>query len=161
MINPLYNQSHLLHDVCMSAGKLLNVVLSALPFFVCWHFFFSGQITLPLFYGSTAVVLAVYAFFYAVLANLYGGYAVAFSQISELVYGQSLAAAISDVITYFVLLLLAGKYVDLRFLAAVLIAQVLLSIIWSVITHHIYFALNPPLRSVLLSDNGEAEEISL
>ena len=149
---------HTLRDLCMDLGKLLNIALLLLPFSLCWYLFYAKYITPPFFCMGNIAVLALYAFLYALFANLYNGYALALSRISELIYSQFLAAAISDAVLYLITILLARRYVPFGFLLPVLAAQIVLSAVWSLAAHRLYFALNPPLRAILVWSEEGGEE---
>lgn len=147
-------------SVFLFAGKCLNIFLMSLPFYLAWRWFYADKIATPFFLKGNLLVIGLYAFLYVLLVNLYNGYAVPFSRVSELVYSQSLGAVLSDFILFVVTLLLARRYVHVWPLLIAFCSQIILSALWSFFTRKAYFAMNPPLRTVLIGNERENEDLS-
>ena len=146
--------------VFLFADKCLNVFLMSLPFYLAWHGFYASKIATPFLLRGTLLIFGLYAFLYALLANLYDGYSVSFSSASELVYSQTLSAALSDCILFAVILLLVRRFVSVWPFLLVLCAQTLLSALWSWLTRKVYCSVNPPLRTVLIGEEAQNAELS-
>ena len=151
---------HNLPNAVLCADECLHVFMVALPFYLSWRWFYAERIAAPFFLKGNLAVVGLHVFLYALLANLYNGYSIPFSRVSELACSQSLAAALSDFILFVVITLLAGQYVPIGPLLAVLCAQVILSALWSFVTHKAYFRSNPPLRTILITDETGDGDLS-
>ena len=77
------------HDLGLRLIKLLNVVLVALPFVLCWNLFYSEGV--PYYRMGHLAVIAVYVFLYVLFARIYDAFLVSVNRISEMVYSQGLA----------------------------------------------------------------------
>lgn len=144
-----------LRNVLLYADKCLNVFLMSLPFYFAWHWFYAAKIATPFFLRGNLLVIGLYAFLYVLLANLYNGYSIPLSRVSELIYSQSLAAVLSDGILFIVILLLARKYVSLFPLLLVACSQIAVSVLWSFLSQKVYFSVNSPLRAVLIGEEAQ------
>lgn len=129
-------------NVRLYLGKLLGIALTTVPFYIGWRMADAAS------FG----VVALYVLLYALFANLYDAYALPYFRTSELVYSQSLSAALTDVVLLCVTALLAHSYVSILSTFLVLAAQVALCALWSFVARKLY-ASSPSLR--LLAVEGD------
>lgn len=151
--------NRLKHDLPLRAVKLLNVVLLTLPFILCWVLYYSSRIYIRPFYAKgNYLILALFLALYCMFGRIYDAFFVSHNRISEMVYSQSLAAFISDGIMYVILWLLMRMFPNPLPLLLCLLAQILLSAIWSYCAHHWYFRTFPPRRTAIVYDMREDME---
>ena len=139
--------------------KILNAVLIVAPFVAAWILSYSQRIYIMDFYsrGNYAIV-ALYAFIYVLFGRIYDAFVVSQSRITEMVYSQSLATVLTNVIIYIVIWLLHRRLPTVWPLLAVQVSQILISFIWSVVCQMIYFRVFGPKKTVVIYDMREGME---
>lgn len=138
--------------------KILNIMLLTVPFAVCW-FGYYGRKLYPSFYdyGNGAVV-ALFVLFYIVFARIYDAFLISQYRISELIYSQILAVAISDSFMFLVIWLLMKQIPNIFPGIGILGVQCILIVIWSVLSHRWYFHTFEPKRSAIIYDSKRGIE---
>ena len=122
-----------------------------LPFAAAWMLFYGHQLYLePFFFKGNWLVIVLYFLVYAMYGRVYDAFLVSLNPISEMVYSQSLAAAVSDVIAFIVIWLLMRYFPSILPMLIVFGAQVAVSTAWSVIVHKWYFRTFPAKRTIVV-----------
>lgn len=146
------------HDVELRLIKFLNTMLITLPFAVCWLFYYANRTASPYYAKGNYLVIAVYFFLYIVYCRVYEGFLVSMNRISDMIYSQSLAAFIADVILYVVIWLLTKHLPNVMPLLLAFAGQIILSALWSYLAHKWYFSNFPPKRTAIVYDQREGME---
>lgn len=136
--------------------KLLDVLAVTAIFAIIWMKVYSPLVYLKPFYhrGNIAVIL-LYAIFYGYLTNLYKGFYIHISRISELIYAQTLAAVISDVLIYIIILLLLRSFPNVLPMVLCLLADFLIICLWAQISHQWYFHHYARKKTIVIYDELE------
>ena len=150
--------SKLKHDVTVRVAKALNPVLLTLPFAVVWFHYYASRLASPYYYWGNWVVVALSFFLYILFCRVYDGFLISINRISEIVYSQALASAISDFLLYVVICLLSKRLVNPLPLLGALAAQVLLAGVWAYCAHQWYFSKFPAKRTAVVYDVREGLE---
>ena len=150
--------SKLKHDVTVRVAKALNPVLLTLPFAVVWFHYYASRLASPYYYWGNWVVVALFFFLYILFCRVYDGFLISINRISEIVYSQALASAISDFLLYVVICLLSKRLVNPLPLLGALAAQVLLAGVWAYCAHQWYFSKFPAKRTAVVYDVREGLE---
>ena len=79
-------------------------------------------------------------------------------RISEIVYAQFLAAAVSDFIMYIVIWLLSKHLPNILPGVAALVGQLVLAAVWARSAHHAYFKTFPPRATAVIYDTRQGLE---
>lgn len=79
-------------------------------------------------------------------------------RISEIIYEQFLAAAVSDFIMYIVIWLLSKHLPNILPGVAALVGQVIMASIWAYNAHHAYFKTFPPQATAVIYDTRRGME---
>ncbi|MDE7297545.1 MAG: sugar transferase [Lachnospiraceae bacterium] len=145
-------------DLILRIVKALDAVLLAVPFGICWYMYYASRIVAPYFHKGNWVVLVLFVILYAFYGNLYNGFLVSWNRISEMVYSQALAAAVSDFIMYIVIWLLTKYLPNPLPLLAAFACQILLAGVWFSIANRWYFATFPPKRTAVVYDMRQGLE---
>lgn len=133
--------------------KLFNVVLITVPFLICWFYYYTDCIYSPFYYYGNWAVIMVFSAFYIVFARVYDAFLISQFRISEMIYSQVLAAAISDGFIYLVICLLSKRFPNVIPIFIALVGQLFFSAIWSLISHRLYFAMFAPKESIVVYDS--------
>lgn len=150
--------SKLKHDVTVRVAKAVNPVLLTLPFAVVWFHYYASRLASPYYYWGNWVVVALSFFLYILFCRVYDGFLISINRISEIVYSQALASAISDFLLYVVICLLSKRLVNPLPLLGALAAQVLLAGVWAYCAHQWYFSKFPAKRTAVVYDVREGLE---
>lgn len=150
--------SKLKHDLTVRVAKAVNPVLLTLPFAVVWFHYYANRLASPYYYWGNWVVVALSFFLYILFCRVYDGFLISINRISEIVYSQALASAISDFLLYVVICLLSKRLVNPLPLLGALAAQVLLAGVWAYCAHQWYFSKFPAKRTAVVYDVREGLE---
>lgn len=140
------------HDVCVRFAKLLNILLVTVPFVVCWYAYYAKGLEEPYYRRGNWAIVGVFVLLYVIFARVYDAFLISRHRISEMVYSQSLALLISDGILYVVIWLLSRRLPNVLPGLATLAVQMMISVVWSLLSHRWYFATFPPKRSAVICD---------
>ena len=135
--------------------KLFNIILMSLPIFFVWRYDVSHMAKIHFYFWGDLAFAFFFAIIYVTYARIYDVYRVAYSRISEMFYGQVLAAGFADCFIYLLFTLLIKEiYIPFYFIP-VLLLQTLWALIWSRLAHRYYFHNNPPMRTIVIYDERE------
>lgn len=140
------------HDLALRFVKILDVCLITLPFFACWYWYYAARIAAPYYAKGNVLIVALFFILYIILGRVYDGFWMSTQRISEIVYGQALAAVVSDVIMYLVIWLLTKHLPNILPGLAALAAQILLAAVWAVFANHWYFRTFSPRPTAIIYD---------
>ena len=137
--------------------KLFNVLLILLPVMLGWFGFYAAEVH---FSGQWAAVLVavLYMSLYIAYGRIYNSFLVSLTAVSELIYSQCLAFAMSDGVLYVVLCLMAHRLVAPGALLLAFAAQLVLSVLWCVLADRWYFKKHHPKQTVVIYDRKKGVE---
>ena len=127
------------HDVMLRLVKVLDVVMITLPFAACWVWYYAAKTPLDGTWQGHAVILGLYAVLFILLGKTYDAFWMSMQRVSELMYGQVLAAMATDGIFYIVICLMATKLCNLLPGIAAIAGQFVMAGIWSAVAHRWYY----------------------
>lgn len=128
------------HDLKVGSVKLLNPILITIPFLIAWFTYYASRTASPFYYWGNWVVVALFFVLYVMFGRIYDGFLISIHRISEMVYSQTLAAALAQFLLYVVICLLSKRLVNPLPAAAALIGQGLISTLWCYFSHRWYFS---------------------
>lgn len=99
-----------------------------------------------------AVILGLYAVLFILLGKTYDAFWMSMQRVSELMYGQVLAAMATDGIFYIVICLMATKLCNLLPGIAAIAGQFVMAGIWSAVAHRWYYKAFPPQPTTVVYD---------
>lgn len=104
------------HDLILRMIKLLDAVLMTIPFAMCWYLYYAKRVASPYYAKGDYLVVALFFVLFIIFGRVYDAFLMSMQRISEIIYEQFLAAAVSDFIMYIVIWLLS-KHLPTFFLA--------------------------------------------
>ena len=135
--------------------KIVHIGVTWAMFFVCWTIFYKKDGT-ALHARFDFLMSVIYALIIFILGRVYHMYEIGFSKVSELVYAQSLSTTISLGIIVVAHIFAFLWYPDPIFPLLVLyVIQIGFNTLWTYIANKIYFASNPPKKTIVLYRNEE------
>ena len=140
------------HDVMLRLVKVLDVVMITLPFAACWIWYYAAKTPMDGTWQGHAVILGLYAVLFILLGKTYDAFWMSMQRVSELMYGQVLAAMATDGIFYIVICLMATKLCNLLPGIAAIAGQFVMAGIWSAVAHRWYYKAFPPQPTTVVYD---------
>ena len=146
------------HDLILRIIKTLDAVLMTVPFALCWYSYYAKHIASPFYAKGDYLVVALFFVLVIIFGRVYDAFLMSMQRISEIVYAQFLAAAVSDFIMYIVIWLLSKHLPNILPGVAALIGQVILAAVWAYNAHHAYFKIFPPQATAVIYDTRQGTE---
>lgn len=130
----------------------MNIAFLTVPFAIVWFYYYADRIVTPYYERGNLLVIALFVLLYVAFGHTYDAFLISYHRIFEMVYSQVLAVMITDVAMYIVISLLSMKFVNPFYMLVVLLAQILVSGLWSYTTQTWYFATVRPKRTAVVYD---------
>ena len=146
------------NDLILRIIKTLDAVLMTVPFALCWYSYYAKHIASPFYAKGDYLVVALFFVLFIIFGRVYDAFLMSMQRISEIVYAQFLAAAVSDFIMYIVIWLLSKHLPNILPGVAALIGQVILAAVWAYNAHHAYFKIFPPQATAVIYDTRQGTE---
>lgn len=146
------------HDLILRIIKIMDAVLMTVPFALCWYLYYAKHIASPFYAKGDYLVVVLFFVLFIIFGGVYDAFLMSMQRISEIVYAQFLAAAVSDFIMYIVIWLLSKHLPNILPGVAALIGQVVLASIWAYNAHHAYFKIFPPQATAVIYDTRQGTE---
>lgn len=146
------------HDLILRMIKLLDAVLVTIPFAMCWYLYYAKRVASPYYAKGDYLVVALFFVLFIIFGRVYDAFLMSMQRISEIIYEQFLAAAVSDFIMYIVIWLLSKHLPNILPGVAALVGQVIMASIWAYNAHHAYFKTFPPQATAVIYDTKRGME---
>ena len=146
------------HDLILWIIKIMDAVLVTVPFALCWYLYYAKHIASPFYAKGDYLVVALFFVLFIIFGRVYDAFLMSMQRISEIVYAQFLAVAVSDFIMYIVIWLLSKHLPNIMPGVAALIGQVILAAVWAYNAHHAYFKIFPPQATAVIYDTRQGME---
>lgn len=146
------------HDLILRIIKTLDAVLITVPFALCWYLYYAKHIASPFYAKGDYLVVALFFALFIIFGRVYDAFLMSMQRISEIVYAQFLAVAVSDFIMYIVIWLLSKHLPNILPGVAAMIGQVVLAAVWAYNAHHAYFKIFPPQATAVIYDTRQGME---
>ena len=146
------------HDLILRLVKIMDAVLVTIPFALCWYLYYAKHIASPFYAKGDYLVVALFFVLFIMFGRVYDAFLMSMYRISEIVYAQFLAAAVSDFIMYIVIWLLSKHLPNILPGVAALVGQLVLAAVWARSAHHAYFKTFPPQATAVIYDTRQGLE---
>ena len=146
------------HDLILRLVKIMDAVLVTIPFALCWYLYYAKHIASPFYAKGDYLVVALFFVLFIMFGRVYDAFLMSMYRISEIVYAQFLAAAVSDFIMYVVIWLLSKHLPNILPGVAALVGQLVLAAVWARSAHHAYFKTFPPQATAVIYDTRQGLE---
>lgn len=123
------------HDLLLRMIKLVDAVLMTIPFALCWYLYYSDRTASPFYAKGNLIVVLLFLVLFVIFGRIYDAFMMSIQRISEIVYAQFLAVAVSDLIIYVVICLLSKGLTNLLPGIAALVGQIILAfcgLVWHI-----------------------------
>ena len=139
-------------DVVIRMYKLGNVLEITAVFGVYWYYNCFGKIHMAGDISKELLLIALFGILYCTFSRVYEAFQISIKRISEIIYSQVLAFLAADAIMFLISILFMDA-LPLIIPAVICVAiQGLMSILWAVSAHKMYFGMFPPRETVIVYD---------
>lgn len=76
--------------------KIIDLVMITIPFALCWELYYSYQVYVKFGWKGNWAMIGLFAVLFFLLGKVYDAFWMSLQRISELIYGQVLAAMATD-----------------------------------------------------------------
>ena len=132
--------------------KLIDLAMITIPFAACWYGYYSYQVYAKFGWKGNWAMIGLFAVLFFLLGKVYDAFWMSLQRISELIYGQVLAAMATDGILYIVICLMARRLCNLLPGIAAIAGQVMMATLWARCAHTWYFRTFPPQPTAVVYD---------
>lgn len=149
------------HDITVRAVKMIDLIAITYVFYGCWMYNYSHQVFGIPFYGrGNWFIVLLFTLLFVMFNRVYDGFAIAFNQVTEIIYSQILALVMANGVMYFVMALLFRRIPGPIALGKAFLWEVLIVIVWSFIANRWYFwTFKPQNTAVVYSDLRNMEDL--
>lgn len=136
----------LFREINIRLVKLLDLILITLCFVTYWAFFCEP-------WGvRTFIISLIYLFLYGMFGRIYDAFLISLMRISEVIFGQVVAAFLADFLLYIIAYLIYDEGIKALPLFLTFLAQSVIIVIWAYFSHIWYFRKFPPRKAVVIWD---------
>lgn len=140
------------YKITLRLTKLLNILLMAVPLIIfgnVQHFWNTNEKNMMI------LVIGGFLVLYTIYGKIYESFTISMSRVLEMIYSQSLALVMSDVLTFIMICLLKNQIIQPAPFIVVFISQLVLSVIWCTTVHVMYFKLYAPKRTIIIHNKEQ------
>ena len=140
------------HDVMLKFVKVIDLIMITIPFALCWELYYSYQVYAKFGWKGNWAMIGLFAVLFFLLGKVYDAFWMSLQRISELIYGQVLAAMATDGILYIVICLMSRRLCNILPGTAAIAGQVMMATLWARCAHTWYFRTFPPQPTAVVYD---------
>ena len=140
------------HDVMLKIAKIIDLVMITIPFALCWELYYSYQVYAKFGWRGNWAMISLFAVLFFLLGKVYDAFWMSLQRISELLYGQILAAMATDGILYIVICLMSRRLCNILPGIAAIAGQVVMATLWARCANSWYFRTYPPQPTAVVYD---------
>ena len=132
--------------------KVIDLIMITIPFALCWELYYSYQVYAKFGWKGNWAMIGLFAVLFFLLGKVYDAFWMSLQRISELIYGQVLAAMATDGILYIVICLMSRRLCNILPGIAAIAGQVVMATLWAKCAHSWYFRTFPPQPTAVVYD---------
>lgn len=140
----------------LDSAKIALLCLITTVFSVFWYLFYSKNLYTPFYHRGDYVVIVLFFLLNMGCSKLYGGFNLAISRITEIIYSQCIAIIMSHFFIYIVTWLLMRKLPNVLPVLMSTGICIVIATAWAKGANRLTNKVMPPRETVLIYDNREA-----
>ena len=137
------------------AVKLLNVFLISGAFASAWYGYYATILADPFYRRGHWVVIAFFTVTYVLFTRIYEAFSISVSRITDMIYSQFLSFLFADAFLFMIIWLLNKIFPSVVPMLIVVAEQIVISVLWSLLSHIWYFRTHEPKSSIVVYDERE------
>jgi exopolysaccharide biosynthesis polyprenyl glycosylphosphotransferase len=139
-------------------NAIIIAVLAA-GFSYVWFNHYSQTIFLPFYRRGNWMLIAIYVIITYLFFKVFECFKIGHLKRTDLIYSQFIASIVVNVFMYAVICLIGRVWMDVRPMAILTVADMLLLIIWTFFTNRIFGAIFPPRNLLIIYGDKKAEKL--
>lgn len=140
------------HEIGLRFIKLINLLCMTAAFGVAWFLYYKYQMSHGFYFWGDVAVVALFAVIYFYFCKTYDAFLISHYRIFDVIASQTLAILFSDGLMYVITVLLCKHLPNPLPLLLCFADQVSIAIIWTCISHAIYFKWFPAKKTIIIYD---------
>lgn len=140
------------HEIGLRFLKFVNILYMVIPFAIAWIIYYDHMTAVTYYWKGDVVIIGIYMLLYCYFGRTYDAFLISHYRIFDIVASQSLSVFLCNCAFYVGFFILAKGFVNPIPLLVLFVDQIALSIIWTCITHKIYFKWFPAKKSIIVYD---------
>lgn len=140
------------HEIGLRFLKFVNILYMVIPFAIAWIIYYDHMTAVTYYWKGDVVIIGIYMLLYCYFGKTYDAFLISHYRIFDIVASQSLSVFLCNCAFYVGVFILAKGFVNPIPLLVLFVDQIALSIIWTCITHKIYFKWFPAKKSIIVYD---------
>ena len=140
------------HEVGLRLIKLINLICMVASFGVAWFLYYKYKSSSPFYFWGDVTVVVIFAILYFYFCKTYDAFVISHYRIFDIIASQTISLLFSDGLMYVITLLLYKHFPNPLPLLLCFVDQVSISIIWTCISHGIYFKWFPARKTIIVYD---------
>ena len=121
-----------------------------LEFAEMWYTHYAGIIQLPFYRRGNWVVIGIYMVILFLFFKIYGGFKVGYLRQTDVLVSQILSVFGTNLLGYLQISLIARHFTLVKPMLLLTLEELLVLVLWTLLTQRLYFALYPPRRLVIV-----------
>ncbi len=138
---------------------LLAILTGAFAF--VWYKYYSERIVLPYYRRGNWVLIGIYCILVWLFFKAYNGFKFGYLKKTDMLYSQLISIVCVDFVAYFMISLIGRDFMHVMPMFALLLADLVIILLWTLITGKIYFLIYPPRRLIILYGSHQAASLVL
>ena len=138
------------HTLKLRIIKLLNLIFITALFAFIWYHFYAYNLYYIFFRRGNWVIILLYAILYYSYGRTYDAFQITIKRMAEIVYSQGIALLFTNAVSAIVTLILMRHLYNIWPYFLCYSVQMIISAVWTNLTHRWYFRHYPPVKSVML-----------
>lgn len=138
---------------------LLAILTGAFAF--VWYRYYSETIVLPYYRRGNWVLIGIYCVLVWLFFKAYNGFKFGYLKKTDMLYSQLISIVCVDFVSYFMISLIGRDFMHIMPMFVLLLADLVIILLWTLITGKIYFLIYPPRRLIILYGSHQAASLVL
>lgn len=140
------------HEVGLRLIKLINLICMVASFGVAWFLYYKYKSSSPFYFWGDVTVVVIFAILYFYFCKTYDAFVISHYRIFDIIASQTISLLFADGLMYVITLLLYKHLPNPLPLLLCFVDQVSISVIWTCISHGIYFKWFPARKTIIVYD---------
>lgn len=132
------------------------IALFSLILYFVWLKYFNPFVPTPFYRMGNYLLLALFVAIYSSFVNVYGGFAVGTSPVSDLAFSQIIAIGFLQGFSYVLFSLISYRLVSIWPFVGMFVAFSLFAVLWCLAANKVYFSIHIPKKTIVLFGNVDS-----
>ncbi len=132
------------------------IALFSLILYFVWLKYFNPFVPTPFYRMGNYLLLALFVAIYSSFVNVYGGFAVGTSPVSDLAFSQIIAIGFLQGFSYVLFSLISYRLVSIWPFVGMFVAFSLFAVVWCLAANKAYFSIHIPKKTIVLFGNVDS-----